>query len=798
MSNRSLLSLLVLLFSTLPELALAQWRAVGASARCEGKSDLSSAVLHLDTRSKKEAGFLRFGPLTQAGDPRYMNVSWRAEGQMQGRDAMRVSVVYSATDQFPEKPEHLLGRADSLHRGKVSGEHFFNPSVPRIGAGKPGVKSIWLEISTSLVARDGKIMAPARGHLTLRQVEVLGSHLPASASSIERRTRYLLHAGRRARGEAPQRGANKDALRLPGLLASLLEARDPLDPRVGVFFEQSQQIFAKLQAPGNRLGPFEIYLPIATYTGATRLTHIDVKKHPGFAAYRAAVLKHQSLWPDYRSNGVAPTPRPLPATRSPQDVTERIDNGNFRLLVTAAGFLAAQEFPELKTTWQVRDAAPIVYTNADIRREMNHYLRRVYHSIVTRNTNESGATIYMALDFAAIRSVANYAKDPVIKKVATETLDFLYASLASSYNQGAYVNSSARSKGDFLGTEGATGFVGWLEFPGNKGIRAATTQFNVFNALPGDYRVPTWVKPLAAFPTVKRETIGPARNYSWHSRHYSLVNGIEHTGNKLTDKRWDRHGFYKEYSRHKLNWFGPTSGAFSPQWENSAQPYGGRRNQRNGAFYGTNPWSLVQQHRGTQIGLSCVSESYPFRKLYISWGGGVRASISDPSGWKVNHTGAMIFAFRALKKPTAQGLSGWVGGHYDEYDYRKTAWLLETVEAPARENRSTADMQREMAQILAKLKAAEVVVEHLDDATPTPPKLRYRSPIHGGTLTLDASVFPIAADGEGIAISDYPILATSPVSAQGPRLLVHQGRMQVFDANGRELLRRTYEDWLKP
>jgi hypothetical protein len=791
-------SFFVLIAILVPTLSHAQWMASGTAVRVEGKNQLTEAMLHLDAQGKKESGCLRFGPLKQVNDPRFMNVSWRAEGQIIGRDAMRVSVVYSSTDQFPEKPEHAVGRADYLHRGKVTGEHFFNPSVPRIAAGKPGVKSIWLEVSPSLIMRDGKVAPPARGSLVLRQVEVLGAQLPAAESSMERRRLYLQHAGRRARGEAPQRGANKDALRLPGLLASLLEARDPLDPRVGVFFEQSQQIFAKLQAPGNRLGPFEIFLPIATYTGAIRLKHIDVRKHPGFAAYRAAVLKHQALWPDYRSCGVAPTPKPIPATSSPRDVTERIDNGNFRLLVTAAGFLAAQELPELTTTWQAGTAAPITYSNADIRREMNHYLRRVYHSIVTRNTNESGATIYMALDFAAIRTVANYARDPEIKKVASQTLDFLYASLASSYNQGSFVNSSARSKGDFLGAEGATGFVGWLEFPGKKSMRAATTQFNVFNALPGDYRMPDWIKPLSVFPTVKRETIGPARNYSWHSRHYSLVNGIEHTGNKLTDKRWDRHGFYKEYSRHKLNWFGPTSGAFSPQWENSAQPYGGRRNQRNGAFYGTNPWSLVQQHRGTQIGLSCVSESYPFRKLYISWGGGVRASISDPSGWKVNHTGAMIFAFRVLKKPTAQGLSGWVGGHYDEYDYRKTAWLLETVEAPARENRSTADMQREMAQILAKLKAAEVVVEHLDDATPTPPKLRYRSPIHGGTLTLDASVFPIAADGEGIAISDYPVLATTPVSTKGPRVLVQKGQFQLFDANGRELLRRTYEDWLKP
>jgi hypothetical protein len=158
----------------------------------------------------------------------------------------------------------------------------------------------------------------------------------------------------------------------------------------------------------------------------------------------------------------------------------------------------------------------------------------------------------------------------------------------------------------------------------------------------------------------------------------------------------------------------------------------------------------------------------------------------------------MLFAFRSLKAPTAQKLRGWAGSDYDEYDYRKTAWLLETIEAPEKPARSAADIQQEMAQFLAKLKTAEVQAQHLDDADAEMPQLRYRSPIHGGTLTLDAGIFPIAADGEGIAISDYPVLATTPVSAKGPRVLVQKGQFQLFDASGRELLRRTYEDWLKP
>jgi hypothetical protein len=526
-----------------------------------------------------------------------------------------------------------------------------------------------------------------------------------------------------------------------------------------------------------------------------------VRKNPGFTAYREAVLKHQSLWPDYRSNGSGPARRPIPPTRSPAEVPERTDNGNFRLLTTAAGFLAAQEFPELQTTAHSGGSAPVVFSNADIRREMDHYLRRVYHGIATRNTAESGATIYMALNFAAIRTVAHHARDPEIKRIAADTLDTLYATLAASFNQGFFVSSSARSKGDFLGAEGATGFVGWLEFPSTRSARAATTPFNVFNAMPGDYRVPAWIAPNDGAPVVKRETFGTHNkvfNYTWHGKGYSLANGLEQAGDKFGDPRWDTNGLYKEYSRHKLNWFGQTPGAFSPQWENSAQPYGGRRNQRNGAFYGTNPWSLVQQFRGTQIGLSNVRPGYPFRKMYVVWDRALRLVVDDPSGWRLCHAGPMMFAFRTLKPPTARNLSGWAGGNYDEFDFKKTVWVLETAETPGPPDRPPEVLRAELDAFLEKLRAAAPEALHLDDADPAPPVLSYTSPIHGRTLSLDAGVFPVPADGEGMALADYPVIATYPQGEKRPRVLLENGVFRVLDADGRETLRRAYDDWLSP
>ncbi|MFM2198981.1 MAG: hypothetical protein RLZZ505_2413 [Verrucomicrobiota bacterium] len=633
------------------------------------------------------------------------------------------------------------------------------------------------------------------------------STLPASPSFEERCRSYLKHAARPGRSEPDDRISNKSALLLPGLLASIVEVKDASDPRLARFMAETQRILRGLEKNQTRIGPFEIYFPIANHASAKRLLGPILTGHPGYKEYEKAVFAHQGRWSDYKSNGFGPPRSPIREAKTLADVSGNIDNGNFRLLVTAAGYLSAQEFPEFRTVSKdPKTGKEKVFTRDVILREMDLYLRRTYHSIATRNISEYGAQTYLAIDFAPIRLIAESAHDPEIRRIAAGALDCLHSSLAASMNQGHYINSAARSKGEFLGTGSAIGFIGWLAFGSDKPSRADTVPFTVYYALPGTYRLPPVIRPHTEFPFVKRERIDQGGNfvtvYTYQSRSFGMTSSIESRGAaKRTKAGWDRDSFFKEAGRHKLNWFGAKPGGFSPQWENSLQPYAARRNQRNARYYGTNPWSYVKQYRGTQIGLADVNEGYPFRQVYSSYPmDSLRARIVKPdTGWTLCHTGNVVFAFRSLKPPT-KAADPWPNKSFltDWYDYKKTAWILEAVEAPGNGAAKTdGEISKELENFHQTLLRAKVTVANLDDAETKPPTLSYTSPIHGKTLTLDASVYPVPTDGEGMEVAKYPLLATYPEKPGAPRVIQEKDELRWLDGTGKTAFELTFADWLK-
>jgi hypothetical protein len=626
--------------------------------------------------------------------------------------------------------------------------------------------------------------------------------LPASPSFEDRCRSYLKHAGQPVAVEADERISNKTALLLPGLLASIVDVKNSADPRLDRYLAETPRILRGLSKNQTRIGPFEIYFPIANHASAKRLLGPILTKHPAYRDYEKAVEEHQSKWSDYKATGFGPPKRPIREAKTIADVPEGIDNGNFRLLVSAAGYLSAQEFPEFRTiSKDPKTGAEQISTREKILREMGLYLRRTYHSIATRNISEYGAQTYLAIDFAPIRLIAECAQDPDLRRIATDTLDWLHSALAASMNQGHYINSAARSKGEFLGTGSAIGFIGWLAFDSGKPGRVDTVPFTVHYALPGTYRIPAVIRPHTSFPFVKRERIDQAESnvtvYTYQSRSFGMTSSIEsRSATKRGSPGWDRDSFFKEAGRHKLNWLSTQPGGFSPQWENSKQPYAERRNQRNARYYGINPWSYVIQYRGTQIGLSDVPESYPFRKLYCAYPiNALRTRIVKPeSSWTLCHTGTTVFAFRPLKPATkADDRSPDKSSITDWYDYRKTAWILEVAEAPTTSGPKTdAIIADELDRFHNTLRRAKVATTHLDDSDPQSPTLSYTSPIHGKTLTLDAGVYPISADGEGMSTAAYPVLATYPDDKSAPRILHEKDTLNWLDGSGKPSFSKSF------
>jgi hypothetical protein len=781
--------------TALTSISLADWQTSGESrfAKISGKASELATTITLDVPPPGADVSLHFGPLAVDPSARELNVEADVLPSLPEGKSFRISLYLTSGNAFPTSPEQILASTHRSLKGHEKGIIGFDAAMPKNkAAGQP--LNAFIAVSSSALDRSGKPGPAAPGKVSVRNLSLLGSTLPASASAADRCRSYLTFAGRVTAGEADGRITNKSALLLPGLLASIVDVKDSSDPLLARFMAETRRTLHGMRDNKTRIGPFEIYLPIANHASAKRILGPILTAHPAYKEYEKTIFEHQCLWSDYKSTAFGPPRRPIREAKTLADVPSNIDNGNFRLLVTAAGYLSAQEFPEFKT--MVKDAktgAERIIDRQTVLREMGLYIRRTYQTIPTRNTDEYGAQTYLGLDFSPIRLIAECATDPEIKRIATRTLDWLHTSLAACWNQGHYINSAARSKGEFLGTGSAIGFIGWLAFDTGKSAQGTTIPFSVYYALPGIYQRPSIIRPHTSFPFIKRESIGQGDNftkvYTYQSKSFGMTSSIEsRSASNRANPNWDREGFYKEAGRHKLNWFGEQSGGFSPQWENSAQPYADRRNQRNGRNYGLNPWSHVLQYRGTQIGLADVREGYPFRQLYCSYPtSDLRTRIVKPnSGWTLCHTGRVIFAFRSLKPSTLANDPKLAGYITDYYDYKKTAWILEVVEAPNPEKiKPLAEITSELEKLHDTLLSAKTESTHLDDADKESPTLTYTSPISGRTMKLDAAVYPVHADGEGMPTSQYPLLATYPDAKFAPRILQEKDTLLWLDGSGK-------------
>lgn len=804
-----LISLLTSVMATSASLH-AEWAVLGdrklGSISGSPKSIASPVTLAI-TAPDQEAS-LRFDSISIPPTARAVVLDAMVETDIPAGKPFRITVTFASSHTYPDEPTKLLSRSHRILKGKIRERIYLNvPLPPRQKL--PSVLYAFVEIAGNELDRSGKPGKSQPGTMTVRDMRLTPSILPASRSTNERKKAYLHFTGLHTLSGSPGRINNKTALRLPGLLASVMDVKSANDPRITRFIGETSAILKGMRDNKVRLGPFEIFFPIANHVAAKKQLGSLLASHPDYKEYERLLIDYQSAWADYKSNGSDSPRRPIREAKTIADVPADIDNGNFRLLVTAAGYLSAQEFPELRTKSIDPSTKQETIHNRDrILREMGFYIHRVYHSITTLNTSEYGSQTYLAIDFAPIHIIAEHARDPEIRKIATHTLDWLYSSLAASWNQGHYINSAARSKGEFLGTGSGLGFIGWFVFDTGRTIDAMTTPFLVYPALPGAYQLPPDLRPFSSLPFVKREKIGKALHfvsvYTFQSRSFGLTTSMENRNPPGRSKpKWDTDSFFKEAGRHKLNWLGDKPGGFVPQWQNSAQPYASRRNQPNSNYYGLNPWSYVIQHRGTQIGLADVHNDYPFRQLYTIYpgNGSIRKRLHmDATGWTLCHTGRTVFAFRSLKPATSRD-EKWPdkADSTDRFDYKKTAWILEAVDAPQSSTSKTDDeLTDELQKFHRTLSAAKVEAKHLDDADATPPSLSYTSPVSGKTLRLDAGVYPVPHDGENVPIADYPVLATFPDSAKSPRIRQEKDRLRWLDGDGKILFERDFTPWIQP
>jgi hypothetical protein len=465
---------------------------------------------------------------------------------------------------------------------------------------------------------------------------------------------------------------------------------------------------------------------------------------------------------------------------------------NYKLMLDASGFLAAEEWPDLV------DRAGL---NAEqIKQATRKRLFAGFEEIAKRNFGEYGATIYLGVNLSAVRMLVEFSRDPEMRKRATMALDAMMLDIACTWNQGYNVGSASRAKYWYstdtsLESMASTAAAAWVYFGAYRSIAAGGVGYahSFWMATPGTYRVPDLLlkvagersKPFVHRSYVERMGSANVHRMTYHTLSYSLCSQWDQPGTPTS-------GLYKESRRHMLKWLsGKASSTFAVCMENPYRPYNLAQKKANQLGYGENGFSQYMQHEGTLLGLYAVPETvkvrkhvfdYPYHKMYVPFPTtGSIVKRMERGGWVFCHNGTMLMAFYSVK-PAKWGKK-W--GNHDMLwcDARRNGWILETAELKSFAGGGVdAELDRFADAVITKTKldASEVEREL--------PCMRYRT-LTGRLMEFrwQAHEEPykdhLMVDGRPLVFSKE-LLHRNPWVYQkpyGPLLIQHGGRRLTYD-----------------
>jgi hypothetical protein len=465
---------------------------------------------------------------------------------------------------------------------------------------------------------------------------------------------------------------------------------------------------------------------------------------------------------------------------------------NYKLMLDASGFLAAEEWPDLV------DRAGLNATQ--IQAATRKRLVADLDTIARLNHGEYGAPIYLAVNLSAIRMLAEFARDEDLRNRAALTLDAMLLDIACTWNQGLNVGSASRAKYWHSTDTGpdsmaSTAAAAWVFFGAHRPIAEAGIGYahSFWMAAPGRYQLPEPIirvaqergKPFLHHAYVARMDGANVHRFTWHTPSYSLCSQWDQPGTPTS-------GLYKESRRMMLKWLSDKpSSTFAVCMENPHRPYNLAEKKANQLGYGENGFAQYMQHEGTMLGLYAVPEEvternrtfpYPYHRLYAPFPttGSIRERM-EKDGWVFCHNGSMLMAFHCIK-PWTWGKK-W--GNHDMLwcDARRNGWILETSPLdPFAGGGTTKELERFAKAVLTK------TIIDADAIDADQPVLRYRN-LAGRTLEFrwQPHAAPYAAhqtiDGKAREFSDEWLLFNPWVKQKtgGPLVIEIGGERLSYD-----------------
>ena len=428
---------------------------------------------------------------------------------------------------------------------------------------------------------------------------------------------------------------------------------------------------------------------------------------------------------------------------------------NYELMRDGAGWLAAQEWPDL------HDAAG--NDAGKIQKLCGARLMSQFRNITAHNTAEYEAPLYYGTDLMAVRMLAEFAREPQMQRAAQLTLDWMLIQTGSYWHHGYYITSSGRAK--YWGSNnlspdspGATTGMAYLLFGGDRAARLDRVPQIYWLAYPGRAMpggwLSAWQASLPETRTVQSSLVWPSRSLfvrkqAWMTVGYGLAS--ERTdGTPISSYQ------YKESRRSMLKWVSdkPAS-TFTVVQDNRRRP---REKIANAFAYGENPYCQVMQQEGTLLAVYNVPDDYGFAHCHAPFTtDGAIVLRQERDGWVMCHAGSMLFAFRYLQ-PARWGKAD-ARERLDLYesDSQRGGWILETSPlAPFAGGSRAAELGR-FADALAKTRIG-------GDINANPPRVTFTN-IAGHTLNLswhppgEVYAGQCVLDGKPVDYSTYPLLA---------------------------------------
>ncbi len=384
---------------------------------------------------------------------------------------------------------------------------------------------------------------------------------------------------------------------------------------------------------------------------------------------------------------------------------------NYRLMMDGTGYLAAQQWPDLKDA----DGLDAEQIKAATKGRLMGY----FSEIVRRNTHEYGSPTYLGVDLSVMKMLADHVKDPELRNAAMLTLDAMFLQMAAAWNDGYLITPAGRAKHwspsiTSPDAMDATATCGWVFWGGARPVSGGhlCEHHSGWFGLPG-YRTPALVDKVAT------DRSKPMTNLASFCHGYPPKGELEERFTIHQEKgygvasQWEyshpfRGDVCKEMRRVMLKWVSdkPLS-SFMPLQQNLASPHKKGDVKANAFGYGENPYSQVIQSEGTLASVCKVAETYPHWKTYAPFSNtGSIVKRTEKEGWVFCHGGSVLFAFRTVRPWK------WVTPAHDcdvlESNDRTNGWVLETSPVtPYAGGGIDAELERFAAAVCAKVTVDE-------------------------------------------------------------------------------------------